>query len=981
MNRLAAIISSLIILGYNISFSQSISKGFNFYLPSKDTTHSDFVSLLPLTPIGSTDFVTIDKEGHFSLNSNRVRFWGSNLVAGGAFPSHDSAWFIAGRLRKMGFNLIRFHHMDNPWNDESLFQQGNDTRHLNPATLDNLEYLISYLKKDGIYADINLNVSRQFNSLDGVADADSVTNMFKGVTIYDPQLISLEKEYAKQLLTHVNPYTQLPLVNDPVMAMVEVVNENSLYRMWHDGQLKPLAQGGQLLFRHSIMLDTMWNTYLKGKYSTNENLSSAWSEGESNGTNINIIKNGTFEDPYNSSSWIMELDTSAVKATMTRDSTTAYEGKYSAKVTVTAVTGSGWRIQWKQTGFSLYKDSTYTLTIAAKTDTPKTITLYLMRENSPWTVYAGRAFSLTTQWQVFSFSLKPSEDNVGEGRFSFQLDNTTGTFWLDSIAMSVSPTRGLLHSENLDSGTVKRIDYSGCSIYTDNRIKDMSDFYITLQTNFFKDMKSYLKDTLGLKVPIVGTNWNIGAGDLISQAAMDYIDNHAYWDHPSFPHVPWSPTDWYIQNQPMMKSTDEGTIPDLFGGVGMTGKPFTVSEYNHPYPNIYETEAVPFITAYSSLQDADAIMFFDYASLADEWSADQLNGYFDLGRNNAMMALMPSCSFAFRNDLISKATQLITLNYTRDAVLILPKNDPGNWDGPSMFSRKLALLHEVRNGSFDATTSSNFGSLNPEVNPPFVSDTKEIIYNTGGLFSIGTKNFLCASGFLDDFKDQQIGNLIIKSADGFGTITWLSLDADSLTASRKSLITISTIQQNTGMLWDGTTTVHDNWGTAPTQVYPLNVNLNLILSADSIRVFPLDVLGTADSLHFYSIKGIEDTFNLTLNQNVDATLWYGVEAYGNGVPTDVSRNTFQITKFALYQNYPNPFNPATLISYELSSDGFVILKVYDVLGREIKTLISDREKTGTHSVTFAAPNISSGIYFYRIITGGYVSTKKMLLLK
>lgn len=980
MNKLLAIIS-LIFLGFSISFSQSITKGFNFYLPSKDTTYSDFVSLLPLTPLGPTDFVTIDKDGHFSVNGNRIRFWGATLAAGGAFPSHDSAWFIAGRLRKMGFNLIRFHHMDNPWSNESLFQQGSDTRHLNPSTLDNFEYLISYLKRNGIHADINLNVSRQFNSQDGVAGADSVTNMFKGVTIFDPQLISLEKEYAKQLLTHVNPYTQLPLVNDPAMAMAEVVNENSLYKMWHDGQLKPFAQGGQLLFRHSIMLDTMWNSYLKEKYSTNENLSDAWSKGELSSINMNLIKDGTFEDPYTSSSWIMELDTSAVKATMTRDSSIAYEGRYSAKVTVTAVTGSGWKIQWKQVGMNFYEDSTYNVTFAARTDTPKSVGVVLMRDNSPWTYYTGKNFSLTTQWQVFSFSFKPTEDNIGEGRLSFQLDNQTGNFWFDSISITRSAVQGLLPGEALENGTVKRIDYAGCSAYTDNRIKDMSDFYITLQTNFFNEMKSYLKDTLGVKVPIVGTNLNVGAGDLITQSVMDYIDNHAYWDHPSFPNVAWSPTDWYIQNQPMMKSTDGGTIPDLFGGVGMTGKPLTVSEYNHPYPNIYETEGVPFITAYSSLQDADAIMFFDYAGSVDAWSADQLNGYFDLNRNNAMMSLMPSCSFSFRNGLISKATQLITLNYTLDTVLILPKNDPGNWDGPSMFSRKLALLHEVRNGSFDANTCSDFGSLNPAINPPFVSDTKEITYNTNGLLSIDTRNFLCVSGFLSNFTSQQIGKFTIRSADGFGTMTWLSLDGDSLSASRKSLITISSIQQNTNMIWDGTTTVHDNWGTAPTRVYPLDVSLNLIIAADSIKLFPLDVLGNADSSNYYFIKGVDDVFTLTLDQNIDRTLWYGVEAYGNGVPTGVRRNTIEIGSFALDQNYPNPFNPSTVISYELSADNFVTLKVYDVLGREVKTLVSERENAGTHSLTLSADNLPSGIYFYKISSGNYVSTKKMLLLK
>jgi hypothetical protein len=240
---------------------------------------------------------------------------------------------------------------------------------------------------------------------------------------------------------------------------------------------------------------------------------------------------------------------------------------------------------------------------------------------------------------------------------------------------------------------------------------------------------------------------------------------------------------------------------------------------------------------------------------------------------------------------------------------------------------------------------------------------------------------LGASGFLNNFSGKEIGNLVIESADGFGTMTWLSLDGDSLGASRKSLITVSSIQQNTNMIWDGATTVHDNWGTAPTRVYPLNLSFNLTIAADSIEVFPLDVLGNADSSDYYLIKGADDVFTLTLNQNIDATLWYGVEAFGNGVPAVVRRTKIEARNFALKQNYPNPFNPSTVIRYELSADNFVTLKVYDVLGREVKTLVSEQENAGTHSVTFSADNLPSGVYLYKLISSKYASTRKMLLLK
>ncbi|HID94225.1 MAG TPA: T9SS type A sorting domain-containing protein [bacterium (Candidatus Stahlbacteria)] len=85
--------------------------------------------------------------------------------------------------------------------------------------------------------------------------------------------------------------------------------------------------------------------------------------------------------------------------------------------------------------------------------------------------------------------------------------------------------------------------------------------------------------------------------------------------------------------------------------------------------------------------------------------------------------------------------------------------------------------------------------------------------------------------------------------------------------------------------------------------------------------------------------------------------------------------------FKLWQNYPNPFNYATTISFTLSKNGFVELKVYDIVGREVKTLISKPMTTGNYNVTFDATGLASGVYYCRMAFDGHVLTKKMLLLK
>jgi hypothetical protein len=92
-------------------------------------------------------------------------------------------------------------------------------------------------------------------------------------------------------------------------------------------------------------------------------------------------------------------------------------------------------------------------------------------------------------------------------------------------------------------------------------------------------------------------------------------------------------------------------------------------------------------------------------------------------------------------------------------------------------------------------------------------------------------------------------------------------------------------------------------------------------------------------------------------------------------------NEFQPLAFQLEQNYPNPFNPSTKISYSIPQEGDVTLKIYDVLGNELATLINEEKPAGVYEVEFDASNLSSGIYFYKLTASSFVETKKMTVLK
>ena len=87
------------------------------------------------------------------------------------------------------------------------------------------------------------------------------------------------------------------------------------------------------------------------------------------------------------------------------------------------------------------------------------------------------------------------------------------------------------------------------------------------------------------------------------------------------------------------------------------------------------------------------------------------------------------------------------------------------------------------------------------------------------------------------------------------------------------------------------------------------------------------------------------------------------------------------TKYSLSQNYPNPFNPTTKIQYSLTKPADVSLRIYDILGRELATLVNERKPAGTYTAHWNAESVPNGVYFYRIVTDGFVETKKMILMK
>ncbi|MBT8378419.1 MAG: T9SS type A sorting domain-containing protein [Ignavibacteria bacterium] len=121
---------------------------------------------------------------------------------------------------------------------------------------------------------------------------------------------------------------------------------------------------------------------------------------------------------------------------------------------------------------------------------------------------------------------------------------------------------------------------------------------------------------------------------------------------------------------------------------------------------------------------------------------------------------------------------------------------------------------------------------------------------------------------------------------------------------------------------------------------------------------------------------------LNANQKAYAAWWLWSRLAGWNPITGLNSELEQIpTVIALNQNYPNPFNPATIIKYSIPGRSFISLKIYDVLGNEISTIVNEEKPAGSYEIEFAATNLPSGVYFYQLKAGDFIETKKMVLMK
>ena len=212
-------------------------------------------------------FVTATGGGFRWSDGTRARFWGVNIANRNLWIDRAEIDTVVDTLAASGVNLVRFEALDSKG---ALLEIAGvpGTRKINTTRLDTLHYWIHKLHQKGIYYYLDLIDFREFAAEDGVENAKNLPRAARPYAMFDPKLIELQQEYARQLLTTVNPYTQTAPVQDPALVLLEICNESGffLYPKNTDNLIEP----------YRTRFQQRWNAWLVARYRTRAELAKAW---------------------------------------------------------------------------------------------------------------------------------------------------------------------------------------------------------------------------------------------------------------------------------------------------------------------------------------------------------------------------------------------------------------------------------------------------------------------------------------------------------------------------------------------------------------------------------------------------------------------------------------------------------------------------------------------------------------------------------
>lgn len=765
------------------------------------------VSSLGSFPAGQRGFIR-SVDGHFvDPSGRRLRFLGTNLCFGGAFPPKSQSQRLATRMAKLGINVVRFHHIDNSQAPRGIWLP--EQKGLDPEQLDRLDWLIAKLQEQGIYVNLNLHVSRIYPGM-GQQLARSFRYGKALDNFYGPY-IELQKEYARSLLTHRNPYTGRTYNSDPGILCVEINNENSLTTApWEDLADLPDPWGDHLR--------RQWNAWLAERYGSMQQLRSAWQEVDQP-LGAEMLVNADFGQA--AQAWQLEAPRPA-EATVRVVPQGPSDGMRSLQAELTRPGTESWHFQLNQPRLTLRAGQLYTFSFWAKSDPPRSVQVDARLAREPWThLGLNRSVKLSAQWRQFTLPFRATGGQPDSCRVGWVFGNDLGRVWLSGVSLNPGGVLGTPKDQSLAArniGLTRTHD-------TTARQADYQQFLIETEQRYHADMMQFLKEELGLQSLVTNTQASYGgvAGLLREAKLSDFVDMHGYWQHPRFPGRPWDRSNWNIPNTSMVDQVDGGVL----GRIAMhrvAGKPFTVSEYNHPTPNDHCAEMFPMLASLAAFQDWDGVYQFTYSHSSDELEKPRIDSYFDLVNHPGQLVWLPIAATIFRGGAVAAGSKPIMLTVpaketdidTRQSVTDLWSTS-GATPGLPVTRRLHVQLDRVESATLSQRVSV------PEFQR--VSSTGQISWRLpdngrpGGIFLVNAPRVRCAVGFLQDRTEtlSDAAFTLKQSSKGWAALGLAALDQQPIAESKKMLLVAVGQVGNTGMQWNQErTSVGDKWGREPT---------------------------------------------------------------------------------------------------------------------------------------------------------------------
>lgn len=418
---------------------------------------------------------------------------------------------------------------------------------------------------------------------------------------------------------------------------------------------------------------------------------------------------------------------------------------------------------------------------------------------------------------------------------------------------------------------------------TEDQKKALWSFLVDTEMSYAKEMVDYFKNDLKVKALVSETQASYSgvAGVMRESEYSDYIDMHAYWEHPSFPGKSWSRTDWRIRNSSMVSDKQGGTLP-RFGQHRVEGMPLTISEYDHPAPSFFVAEMYPMLNSFSAFQDFDAIYQFACGS---PYNKGMIPGFFALNGHPLKQILVPAGAVMFRMGAIRPGEHKVQLGLPKESVIddLVKAGDKLKlhvtnmnyiWDAAGS-ENALALLHPISVNT-NATTSGLSEKISvPE--GPWVSETGEIEWDNRdsvkAVYRINAPAARAAVGYIGG-RNIDLGTVSIQmdtTKYNWAAITLTALDGKPVEQSSKVLLVAAGRVENTDWKWDEKfTTLGGDWGKAPTRAEGIPAKL-VFRNMNEFSVHSLDPAGNQVTELKVTKKGGASEINIGAQYK---TLWY-----------------------------------------------------------------------------------------------------------